>query len=129
MDKVYMREALKVIATHPVRYVQLVVYRFLPLWFDWKIEEAYGARTTHLDYYEKAFQGFLLITALITVWKTWKRSWPLWVTIVIYCLAYMAVISLLRYLVGVTPIVMSLSATGFCYLTDGSFKKKTQESS
>jgi len=129
MDKVYMQEALKVIAAHPVSYAQLVAYRFLPLWFDWRIDEANGANTPHLDYYEMAFQGFLLITAMIAVWKTWKRSWPLWVTIVIYCLAYMAVISLLRYLVGLTPIVMSLSAIGCWYLVDGLFKKKTQESS
>ena len=128
MDKVYMREALKVIIAHPVRYAQLVAYRFLPLWFDWQIDEAYGARTPHLDYYEMAVQGFLLITGLISVWKTWKHSWPLWVTIVIYCLAYMAVISLLRYLVGVTPIVMSLSATGCWYLVDGSFKNKIRAS-
>ena len=129
MDKVYMREALEVIAAHPIRYAQVVVYRFLPLWFDWQIDEAYGSQSPHLDYYEMAVQAFLLITALIAVWKTWKRSWPLWTSIIVYCLAYMAVISQLRYLVGVTPIIISLSATGFWYLTDGSPKKKTQDCS
>ena len=126
MNNIYMREALKVIATHPVHYAQLVVYRFLPLWFDWQIDEAYGARTPHLDYYEMIVQAFLLITALNAVWKTWKRSWPLWVTIVIYCLAYMAVVGQLRYLVGVMPLVMSVSATGCWCFVDESFKKKTQ---
>jgi hypothetical protein len=129
INNIYMREALKVIAAHPVRYAQLVVYRFLPLWFDWQIDEAYGAPSPHLDYYEMAVQAFLLITALIAVWKTWKRSWPLWTSIIVYCLGYMAVVGQLRYLVGVMPLVMSISATGCWYLVDASFKKKTQESS
>jgi hypothetical protein len=128
MNNIYMQEALKVIEAHPVRYAQLVIYRFLPLWFDWQIDEAYGARTPHLDYYEMIVQAFLLITALIAVWKTWKLSWPLWVSIIVYCLAYMAVVGQLRYLIGVMPIVISLSAMGCWYLVDRSFKKKTQES-
>jgi len=128
MDKVYMREALKVIAAHPVRYVQLAVYRFLPLWFDWKIDEAYGSRSPHLDYYEMAVQAFLLITASIAVWKTWKCSWPLWSSILVFSLAYMAVVGQLRYLVVVMPLVMSLSAAGCRYLIDGPFKKKYRES-
>jgi 4-amino-4-deoxy-L-arabinose transferase-like glycosyltransferase len=128
MNNLYTREALKVIAARPLRYAELVIYRFLPLWFDWQIDEAYGANTPHLDYYEMAVQAFLLVTAMIAVWKTWRRSWPLWATIVIYCLAYMAVVGQLRYLVGVTPIVMGLSATGCSYLVGGVFKKKIHES-
>ena len=128
MNNIYMQEALKVIEAHPVRYAQLVIYRFLPLWFDWQVDEAYGARTPHLDYYEMIVMAFLLITALIAVWKTWKLSWPLWVSIIVYCLAYMAVVGQLRYLIGVMPIVISLSAMGCWYLVDRSFKKKTQES-
>ncbi|MCJ7584717.1 MAG: glycosyltransferase family 39 protein [Anaerolineales bacterium] len=128
MNNIYMQEALKVIEAHPVRYAQLVIYRFLPLWFDWQVDEAYGARTPHLDYYEMIVMAFLLITALIAVWKTWKLSWPLWVSIIVYCLAYMAVVGQLRYLIGVMPIVISSSAMGCWYLVDRSFKKKTQES-
>jgi 4-amino-4-deoxy-L-arabinose transferase-like glycosyltransferase len=117
MDKVYLGAALKLITAYPLRYLELSLWRFLPLWFDWQINEAYGVRTPHLDYYEMIVQGLFLVLALVATWKTWKNSWPLWSSIVIYSLAYMAVVGQLRYIVGVMPLVLALSAAGCQHLT------------
>jgi len=124
MDRVYIGAALKVITAHPLRYIALSLWRFLPLWFDWQIDEAYGTRTPHLDYYEMAVQGLFLVTALIAIRKNWQHSWPLWSSIAIYCLSYMAVVGQLRYLIVVTPLTISLSAIGCWQVLDASFTKK-----
>lgn len=112
MDTVYRAEALKVIAAHPVQYGLLSAYRFLPLWFNWGIEEAYGDQPPLIWYTVMAWQAVLLVTALLGVWVTRWHSWPLPASIIVVSLSYMAIISELRYLVLVMPLVISLSVVG-----------------
>jgi hypothetical protein len=112
MDGVYRAEALKIITAYPARYVLLSTYRFLPLWFNWKVDEAYGDQTPLLAYAIMLEQFFLLAFALFGVWKMRQRSWPLWVSIIFVSAAYMAVNGQIRYLVPVMPFVISLGMAG-----------------
>lgn len=112
MDLVYRDEALALIRAHPVRYVLLSAYRFLPLWFNWGYPEAYGNEPSRTDYAIMLLQGILLILVLFGLYRTLWRTWPLWGSILAVSLIYMAVDSRLLYLTPVMPLVISLSAGG-----------------
>ncbi|HLO32892.1 MAG TPA: glycosyltransferase family 39 protein [Anaerolineales bacterium] len=112
MDLVYRGEALRIIRAHPVQYGLLSAFRFLPLWFNWGYLEAYGRRVNRYDAAIMLFQGILLILALVGSWRNIQRSWPLWASILVFSLTYMALISRLLYLMPVMPLVLSLSAAG-----------------
>ncbi len=112
MSAVYQREALRIIAAYPVRYLALSAYRFLPLWFDWQVPEAYGTHTTRWDEVIMVLQASLLALALVGLASSWRQSWPLAMAVVVTSAEYMAVISLMRYIVPVMPLVIILSATG-----------------
>jgi hypothetical protein len=112
MDAIYRQEGLKIIRAHPAQYGLLSAFRFFPLWFNWQVNEAYGARTTRSDYAIMLFQALLLILSALGIrGKTW-RTWPLWASVVATSLAYMTIVSQLRYLVPVMPLVISLGAAG-----------------
>jgi 4-amino-4-deoxy-L-arabinose transferase-like glycosyltransferase len=112
MDAVYRGAALTIIRSHPVQYVLLSVYRFLPLWFNWGYFEAYGAHTGREDQFIMGFQAILLILALVGLRGNVRRTLPLWGSILAASLIYMAVASQLLYLTTVMPLVISLSAAG-----------------
>jgi 4-amino-4-deoxy-L-arabinose transferase-like glycosyltransferase len=116
MDLIYREEAIHLIRAHPVQYVLLSMYRFLPLWFNWGFPEAYGKEPRRTDYAIMVLQGVLLILALFGVYRTLWRTWPLWGSILVVCLVYMAIDSRLLYLTPVVPLVISLSASGGIYL-------------
>ncbi len=116
MDRVYKEEALKIIAAEPGRYLLLSAYRFLPLWFDWKVEEAYGYRSGLTGFVDSIQQGALLILALIGLSRLKWRAWPLALSIIVISASYMAVISRLRFIVVVMPLVSVIAATGFSLL-------------
>jgi hypothetical protein len=112
MDGVYRLEALQVIATYPVRYLALSGYRFLPLWFDWRVEEAYG-RLTPVSFYRMMLQqAVIMIGALFGLRGNLRRTWPLVLSVGVVSLAYMAVNAQMRYIVPVMPLVISLCALG-----------------
>jgi hypothetical protein len=112
MDLVYREEAMKLIRAHPLRYILLSGYRFLPLWFNWGFPEAYGRQPSRTDYAIMIWQGILLILAIFGLYRTISRTWPLWGTILAVSLIYMAVDARLLYLIPVMPLVISLSASG-----------------
>ena len=112
MDVVYREEGLKVIRAHPVQYVLLSAYRFLPLWFNWGYFSSYDLPMKAEDKGIMVFQGFLLVLALAGLYGNVARAWPLWGSILVVSLTYMAVDSQLLYLMPVMPLVMSLSAVG-----------------
>ncbi len=126
-DDVYRSEAMKVIKAYPGRYILLSLYRFIPLWSNWKINESYGGQTDAIGYAIMVEQAFLLVTALFGAWKTWQRSWPLWMSVVFISAAYMAVNGQLRYLVPVMPFVISLSMAGLQCLFSGQPGGNSQE--
>jgi len=112
MDLVYREEAIKLIRAHPLRYILLSGYRFLPLWFNWGFPEAYGRQPSRTDYAVMIGQGILLILVLFGLYRTILRTWPLWGSILAVSLIYMAVDARLLYLIPVMPLVISLSAGG-----------------
>ena len=116
MDLVYREEAIHLIRAHPMQYVLLSVYRFLPLWFNWGFPEAYGKEPSRTDYAIMVLQGILLVLALFGLFRTVWRTWPLWGSILVVCVVYMAVDSRLLYLTPVMPLVISLSAGGGIHL-------------
>ena len=124
MDRVYREAAIELIRAHPLRYVLLSAYRFLPLWFNWGYPEAYGREPSNMDYAVMVYQGILLILALFGLHRTVWRTWPLWGTILTVSLIYMAVDSRLLYVIPVMPLVISLSAGGAMRLLGKLFPQK-----
>jgi 4-amino-4-deoxy-L-arabinose transferase-like glycosyltransferase len=112
MDLIYRNEALKIIESHPGQYVLLSAYRILPLWFDWKIAEAYGHPTNRYGYLIMTLQATLLILAIVGLQKRANVTWPLWGSILAVSAVYMAVDARLLYVMPMMPLVLSLSAVG-----------------
>ncbi len=112
MDAFYRSGALKVITAHPVQYVLLSAYRFLPLWFNWQVLESDGGQPNVKDNLVLLEQGALLALALFGLGENGRGFWPIWASILIFALSYMAVDSQLRYLIPVMPLVIILSAAG-----------------
>src|SRR5437868_5019118 len=77
MDLFYRSEALRIIEAHPAQYVLLSAYRFFPLWFDWKIAEAYGRPTNRYGYLIMTLQALLLALALLGLHKNVGRTWAI----------------------------------------------------
>ena len=130
MDLIYREEAVELIQAHPLRYVLLSAYRFLPLWFNWGYPEAYGNEPSRTDYAIMMFQAILLILAPLSLYRMLWRTWTLWGSILAVSLIYMAVDARLLYLIPVMPLVVSLSAGGAMRLLGKvipqSFDDKTQ---
>jgi hypothetical protein len=118
MDAVYRDEAVRIIAANPLRYTLLSGYRFLMLWFDWKVDEAYGLVTNATDYFVMAEQLLLLVMVVVGLRK-WQSTWPLLVSIVTLVLCYMMVVGRLRYALPVMPLTVSLGALGVAQVGQG----------
>ena len=110
MDLVYRDEGLKIIAANPVHYVLLSGYRFFMLWLDWRVSEAFGYQMGFKEYAMMVVQAVLMVLAFLGLRGRWKEMWPLWASLVMLTLAYMAVNSRLHYIVPVMPLVISLGA-------------------
>jgi 4-amino-4-deoxy-L-arabinose transferase-like glycosyltransferase len=123
MDLIYRSEALRIIKSHPAQYLLLSAYRFFPLWFDWKIAEAYGRPTNRYGYVIMTLQALLLALALVGLYKNVRQTWPLWGSILAISLAYLAVDARLLYVMPVMPLVMSLSGLGGNKLLDKLFRQ------
>jgi 4-amino-4-deoxy-L-arabinose transferase-like glycosyltransferase len=123
MDLVYRSEALRIIQTHLAPYVWLSAYRFFPLWFDWKIAEAYGRSTNRYGSLIITLQALLLALALLGSHKNVGQTWPLWGSIFGISLAYMAVDARLLYVMPVMPLVISLSGLGGNKLLEKIFRR------
>jgi len=112
MDLVYRSAGLQIIKSHPIQYILLSGYRFFPLWFDWGLAEAYGRPTNRYDILIMVLHGILLSLALLGAQEKLKSTWPLWGSILVLSLVYMAVDARLLYVLPVMPLVISLSAVG-----------------
>jgi len=110
MNAVYVREALRTIKAWPLRYLHLSAYRFLPLWFNWGVLEAYGVRSRLRDYLLGGEQAILLALAIGGLGYLGREGWSLAAGAAAYSVAHMLVNSQLRYIVPVMPLVMVLSA-------------------
>jgi hypothetical protein len=92
-------------------YFLLSLYRFLPLWFNVGVSAAYGNRLGLLDALAIVEQVFLLIAGLTGAFVYRKQFWPLILSVVLACGAYMAVDAQLRYLTDVMPAIVILAAS------------------
>ncbi|MGE5249112.1 MAG: hypothetical protein ACM3QS_02765 [Bacteroidota bacterium] len=113
VQRVYMGAAAKVIAAHPVRYVQLVLFRFLSLWFNSTVNAAYGERPNLMDAAMLIEQLFLLVAGLLGAWRGRRSLWPYAAVVLPVCGAYMLVIGQVRYLVEIMPAIAILAAAVF----------------
>jgi hypothetical protein len=112
MDEIYREEALRIIKAQPLRYGLLSLYRFGTLWFNWQVKTSYGLNPTLLDDLFIVYHALLLATAILGLRGSWRRTWPLAMSIAVVTLLYMATVSRVRYLVIVMPFVITLSALG-----------------
>jgi len=112
MDVVYRQEGLRIIAANPVHYVLLSGYRFFMLWFDWRVSEAFGYQMGFTEYALAVVQAMLILLALVGLRKNLRLTWPLWASLIMVTLAYMAVDSRMLYTGPIMPLVMSLAAVG-----------------
>jgi hypothetical protein len=110
MDSIYREEALRVIATEPVRYIGLSAYRFLMLWFNWKVNEVYNKPNAAGDYLIAIQHGLFLVLGIIGLRGRWRQAWPLALSVVAFSLVCMAVMAHMPYIVPVMPVLVALSA-------------------
>jgi hypothetical protein len=124
MDVVYRGEGLKIIAANPVHYVLLSGYRFFMLWFDWRVSEAFGYPMGIVEYAIVVLQAVLLFFAFIGLKDNLRQTWPLWASLIMVSLAYMAVDSRMHYTIPIMPLVISLSAAGVIRFSNKNFGAK-----
>ena len=118
MDLVYRAEGLKIIAANPVHYVLLSGYRFFMLWFDWRVSEAFGYKMGITEYAIVVLQVLLLFFAFFGLKNNLRQTWPLWASLIMVSMAYMAVDSRMHYTIPILPLVISLSAAGAIRLSN-----------
>jgi 4-amino-4-deoxy-L-arabinose transferase-like glycosyltransferase len=123
MDAVYRQEGLKIIEANPIHYLLLSGYRFFMLWFDWRVSEAFGYPMGLREYAMVVVQLVLMVLAFIGLRGNWRALWPLWASLLMVTLAYMAVNSRLHYIVPLMPLVMSLAMGGIIRLNISRGKK------
>ena len=110
MDQIYREEALRIIGVEPLRYTALSAYRFLMLWFNWKVNAVYGKHNAVGDYVIMIQHALLLGAGIIGLRGRWRQAWPLAVSVVAFSLLYMAVMAHLPYIVPVVPLLVAFSA-------------------
>ena len=116
VDRIYRQEAIKMIQAYPNEYIELVVYRFIPLWFNIGVLEQYNESMTFLDYLAVFQQAIILVAFLFSLLK--GGWWPRYLAFGfgLFIFSYMLVDGQLRYLVPIMPSVISVSAMSLHYL-------------
>jgi 4-amino-4-deoxy-L-arabinose transferase-like glycosyltransferase len=112
VDRIFRQEALKLIRSHFGEYIELALYRFIPLWFNIGVLDQYGKSMMLLDYLVVVQQAILLLAFLFALWK---GDWLLRLLasgVPLFMLSYMAVDSQLRYMAPVMPLVVVISVLG-----------------
>ena len=112
MDLIYREEGLKIIKANPVHYALLSGYRFFMLWFDWRVSEAFGYSMGLVEYAIALLQLTLLIFVFIGVKNNLRETWPLWASLILVTISYMAVNSRMHYTIPIMPLVISLASAG-----------------
>lgn len=112
VDAIFQREALKIIANHRGEYAELVLFRFLPLWFNIGVLEQYGQTMMVLDYIVVIQQAILLFIFLVALWKGDWFLRLLALSVPVFMFGYLAIDSQLRYMLPVMPLIISISVVG-----------------
>jgi 4-amino-4-deoxy-L-arabinose transferase-like glycosyltransferase len=116
VDRIYRREAIKMILAYPEEYIELVLYRFVPLWFNIGVLEQYGKGMTFLDYLVVVQQAVILMAFLFSLLKGGWRPRYIALSLGLFIFSHMLVAGQLRYLVPIMPAVISISTMSFLYL-------------
>lgn len=112
MDDFYMQAGKELILKNPVRYLAIVFSRVPMLWFNTGIVEANGGKLIKRDYIALVQQVFFLFAIIIGSIKFFKPYFPLVLSFVLACGAYVAIAAQMRYLVDIMPAIVILSALG-----------------
>ena len=112
VDRIYRDGAIARILANPEEYIELFIYRFLPLWFNIGVLEQYNKSATILDQLIVLQQLALLFLFLVGVRKGDWFTRLIAGSILIFMLSYMAVDSQLRYLLPVAPLVIIIGVFG-----------------
>lgn len=113
MDALYRDEAIRIIVANPLHYMLLSGYRFLFLWFNWGVKNAYAEGLHAVDYFLMIEQLVLLVAATIGLRGKWRQAWPLAVGVISLTFACMAVDARLRYILPAMPLTVSLASLAF----------------
>jgi hypothetical protein len=113
MQAFYMKAGVQVILQHPFRYLQLSLYRFLPLWFNISVKVSYGDKLGLNDYIIVLQQAILLVAVIFGLVQNRKENWPFVAGLILGCAAYMAIDAQLRYLIDLMPLVVIIAASAF----------------
>jgi hypothetical protein len=113
VDRIFRQEALKLIRSHFGRYIELALYRFIPLWFNIGVLDQYGKSMMFLDYLVVVQQAVLLLAFLFALWKGGRLLRLLTSGVPVFIMSYMAVDSQLRYLIPLMPLVVVIAVLGF----------------
>jgi 4-amino-4-deoxy-L-arabinose transferase-like glycosyltransferase len=111
-DRIYRDGAIARILANPEEYIELFLYRFLPLWFNIGVLEQYNKSMTILDRLIVFQQLVLLFLFLVGVRKGDWLTRLIAFSILIFVLSYMAVDSQLRYMLPVAPLVVIVGVLG-----------------
>ncbi|MEO5583810.1 MAG: glycosyltransferase family 39 protein [Flavobacteriales bacterium] len=125
VDRIYKAEGLAIIKANKARYLVLSAYRSLALWFNWGVYSAYGKQLGPLDFLMAAQQALLLLLALVGLRYAPRRAWPLFFAVVVLSLAYMAIVTRMRYIIPVMPVVILLAAIAIDKLLSRWMKKRS----
>jgi 4-amino-4-deoxy-L-arabinose transferase-like glycosyltransferase len=112
VDAIFQREALKLISANREEYVELVLFRFIPLWFNIGVLEQYDQQMMLLDYFVVLQQAILLFVFLIALWKGDWFMRILAFSVPVFMFGYLAIDSQLRYMIPVMPLVISIGIVG-----------------
>jgi len=109
IDRIYRQEAIKMIKAYPNEYIELVIYRFIPLWFNIGVLEQYNESMTLLDYLIVVQQAVILVAFLFSLFKggSWLRYIAFGFGFFIF--SYMLIDGQLRYLIPIMPSVILIS--------------------
>jgi hypothetical protein len=116
MNSIYATEGLRIIAAWPLRYISLCAYRFLSLWFNQGVPEAYGKQPKLPDRLLVLEQAMLLLLAIMGMRRLGRESRPVVAGMGSYCLTHLLLISELRFIVPMMPLLMILSAAALAGL-------------
>jgi 4-amino-4-deoxy-L-arabinose transferase-like glycosyltransferase len=112
VDEILQQKALHLILAHPDEYVELVLYRVFPLWFNIGILDQYGETPKIVDNLIVVQQAILLVAFLFALWKADWTLRLLAVGVFFFMLCYLAVDAQLRYMVTIMPVIIVISAAG-----------------
>lgn len=130
VDQIFQREAWRIIRSNMEEYIELVLFRPIPLWFNIGIPDQYGEQMMLFDYLIVMQQAILLIAFILAIWKGNWYIRLMAASIVFFMLGYLAVDSQLRYMIAVAPIIISISVVGMARFFEARIRnKQAQESS